>query len=166
MESWVSLGVQYGRGCLCGQPHCLRLSRLLVLPPQGGDLHLSVSEVLNYRHFCNKLWNALRFILRALGDNFVPQPAEKVGGRASLEGWQGRGPAVQVLMASGLQVTPSSPMDAWILSRLAFTANECERGFLSRELSLVTHTLYHFWLHNLCDVYLVSGKLVVPPGTE
>ncbi|XP_076772914.1 valine--tRNA ligase, mitochondrial isoform X2 [Arvicanthis niloticus] len=109
----------------------------------GGDLHLSVSEVLNYRHFCNKLWNALRFILRALGDNFVPQPAEKV--------------------------TPSSPMDAWILSRLAFTANECERGFLSRELSLVTHTLYHFWLHNLCDVYLEAVKPVLssascPPG--
>ncbi|XP_063135160.1 valine--tRNA ligase, mitochondrial isoform X2 [Rattus norvegicus] len=109
----------------------------------GGDLHLSVSEVLNYRHFCNKLWNALRFILRALGDDFVPQPAEKV--------------------------TPSSPMDAWILSRLAFAANECERGFLSRELSLVTHTLYHFWLHNLCDVYLEAVKPVLssapcPPG--
>lgn len=49
-------------------------------------------------------------------------------------------------------------MDAWILSRLAFAAQECERGFLTRELSLVTHTLYHFWLHNLCDVYLVSGR--------
>jgi valyl-tRNA synthetase len=60
-------------------------------------------------------------------------------------------------MPSCWQVTPSSPMDAWILSRLAFAASECERGFLSRELSLVTHTLYHFWLHNLCDVYLVSG---------
>ncbi|XP_029387417.1 valine--tRNA ligase, mitochondrial isoform X2 [Mus pahari] len=109
----------------------------------GGDLHLSVSEVLNYRHFCNKLWNALRFILHALGDNFVPQPAE--------------------------EVTPSSPMDAWILSRLAFAAGECERGFLSRELSLVTHTLYHFWLHNLCDVYLEAVKPVLstvprPPG--
>lgn len=109
----------------------------------GGDLHLSVSEVLNYRHFCNKLWNALRFVLRALGDNFVPQPAE--------------------------EVTPSSPMDAWILSRLAFAASECERGFLSRELSLVTHTLYHFWLHNLCDVYLEAVKPVLssvprPPG--
>lgn len=49
-------------------------------------------------------------------------------------------------------------MDAWILSRLAFAASECEKGFLSRELSLVTHSLYHFWLHNLCDVYLVSGR--------
>lgn len=109
----------------------------------GGNLHLSVSEVLNYRHFCNKLWNALRFILRALGENFVPQPAEKV--------------------------SPSSAMDAWILSRLAFAAHECERGFLSRDLSLVTHSLYHFWLHNLCDVYLEAVKPVLskapcPPG--
>lgn len=109
----------------------------------GGDLHLSVSEVLNYRHFCNKLWNALRFILRALGEDFVPQLAEKV--------------------------SPSSHMDAWILSRLAFAAHECERGFLTQELSLVTHTLYHFWLHNLCDVYLeavkpVLSKVPCPPG--
>ncbi|XP_041490648.1 valine--tRNA ligase, mitochondrial [Microtus oregoni] len=109
----------------------------------GGNLHLSVSEVLNYRHFCNKLWNALRFILRGLGENFVPQPAEKV--------------------------SPSSAMDAWILSRLAFAAHECERGFLSQDLSLVTHTLYHFWLHNLCDVYLeavkpVLSKVPCPPG--
>ncbi|XP_059137489.1 valine--tRNA ligase, mitochondrial [Peromyscus eremicus] len=109
----------------------------------GGDLHLSVSEVLNYRHFCNKLWNALRFVLRALGEDFVPQPAE--------------------------EVCPSSHMDAWILSRLAFAAHECERGFLTRELSLVTHTLYHFWLHNLCDVYLeavkpVLSKVPCPPG--
>lgn len=47
-------------------------------------------------------------------------------------------------------------MDAWVLSCLALAARECERGFLSRELSLVTHSLHHFWLHNLCDVYLVG----------
>lgn len=70
----------------------------------------------------------------------------------------GKGPAVPVLTPACLQVSPSSHMDAWILSRLAFAAHECERGFLTRELSLVTHTLYHFWLHNLCDVYLVSGR--------
>lgn len=55
-----------------------------------------------------------------------------------------------------LQLSPASRMDAWILSCLARTAQDCERGFLTRELSLVTHALHHFWLHNLCDVYLVS----------
>ncbi|XP_069880297.1 valine--tRNA ligase, mitochondrial isoform X1 [Dipodomys merriami] len=101
----------------------------------GGDLHLSVSEVLSCRHFCNKIWNALRFILNALGENFVPQPSE--------------------------ELSPTSPMDAWILSRLALAARECERGFLTQELSLVTHTLHHFWLHNLCDVYLEAVKPVL-----
>nr|XP_036881965.1 valine--tRNA ligase, mitochondrial [Manis javanica] len=96
----------------------------------AGDVHLSVSEVLSSRHFCNKIWNALRFIFNVLGDNFMPQPAE--------------------------ELAPLSPMDAWIMSRLASTARECERGFLARELPLVTHTLHHFWLHSLCDVYLVS----------
>ncbi|XP_070371445.1 valine--tRNA ligase, mitochondrial isoform X2 [Equus asinus] len=109
----------------------------------GGDLHLSVSEVLSSRHFCNKIWNALRFILNALGEKFVPQPAE--------------------------ELSPSSPVDAWILSCLARTARECERGFLTQELSLVTHALHHFWLHNLCDVYLEAVKPVLlhsprPPG--
>ncbi|XP_044794262.2 valine--tRNA ligase, mitochondrial isoform X2 [Bubalus bubalis] len=98
----------------------------------GGDLHLSVSEVLSFRHFCNKIWNALRFILNALGEEFIPQPAE--------------------------ELSPASRMDAWILSCLARTAQDCERGFLARELSLVTHALHHFWLHNLCDVYLEAVK--------
>ncbi|XP_032958434.1 valine--tRNA ligase, mitochondrial [Rhinolophus ferrumequinum] len=109
----------------------------------GGDLHLSVSEVLSSRHFCNKIWNALRFILSVLGRGFVPQPSE--------------------------ELSPSSPMDAWVLSRLARTAHECERGFLTRELPLVAHALHHFWLHSLCDVYLEAVKPVLshaprPPG--
>ncbi|XP_063095318.1 general transcription factor IIH subunit 4 isoform X4 [Cavia porcellus] len=99
---------------------------------QGGDLHLSIPEVLSCRRFCNKIWNALRFILNALGENFVPQPPE--------------------------ELCPSSPMDAWILSCLARATGECERGFLTRELTLVTHTLHHFWLHNLCDVYLSTDS--------
>ncbi|XP_075411443.1 valine--tRNA ligase, mitochondrial isoform X2 [Tenrec ecaudatus] len=101
----------------------------------AGDLNLSVSEVLSSRHFCNKIWNALRFILNSLGEGFVPQPTE--------------------------ELSPSSPMDAWVLSRLALTAAECERGFLARELPLVTHALHHFWLHSLCDVYLEAVKPVL-----
>ncbi|XP_053523369.1 valine--tRNA ligase, mitochondrial isoform X4 [Artibeus jamaicensis] len=98
----------------------------------AGDLHLSVSEVLSSRHFCNKIWNALRFILNVLGEKFTPQPAE--------------------------ELSPSTPMDSWILSRLAHTTRECERGFLTRELPVATHALRHFWLHSLCDVYLEAVK--------
>lgn len=84
MGPWVSLGEGSGQWPLCGgaEPRTP-----LQLPPvhapylhslPGGDLHLSVSEVLSFRHFCNKIWNALRFILNALGEEFIPQPAEEV----------------------------------------------------------------------------------------
>ncbi|XP_007483570.2 valine--tRNA ligase, mitochondrial [Monodelphis domestica] len=102
---------------------------------KGDNINLSVSEVLSSRHFCNKIWNAMRFILNALGDRFVPQPME--------------------------ELSPSSVMDAWILSCLTLTIRECERGFLAQELSLITHALHHFWLHKLCDVYLESVKPVL-----
>lgn len=60
-------------------------SSFLSLP--GGDLHLSVSEVLSFRHFCNKIWNALRFILNALGEKFIPQPLEEVRERRDARSW-------------------------------------------------------------------------------
>lgn len=106
----------------------------------AGDLHLSVSEVLSSRRFCNKVWNALRFIFNVLGENFTPQPSE--------------------------ELSPASPMDAWILSRLARTTQECERGFLTRELPLATHALHHFWLHSLCDVYLEAVKPGLSHGSR
>lgn len=69
----------------------------------AGDLHLSVSEVLSSRHFCNKVWNALRFIFSVLGENFTPQPAEVRGRELPDSGVvcclrKGRGSASQVLL--------------------------------------------------------------------
>lgn len=38
----------------------------------GRDINLDVNRILGYRHFCNKLWNAVKFAMKTLGDNFVP----------------------------------------------------------------------------------------------
>lgn len=78
---------------------------LLIFSFPGGDLHLSVSEVLSCRHFCNKIWNALRFILNVLGEEFTPEPTEEV--TVGLEVWAGEtwlGVDVQLLSAA-----PSPP---------------------------------------------------------
>ncbi|XP_032643733.1 valine--tRNA ligase, mitochondrial isoform X1 [Chelonoidis abingdonii] len=102
---------------------------------QGDDINLDVAMVLSSRHFCNKVWNAIRFTLGALGEGFAPQTPE--------------------------EVCPSSPMDRWILSRLYHTAADCSQRFGEYELHLVTSTIHHFWLHNFCDVYLESVKPVL-----
>ncbi len=42
---------------------------------QGRDINLDIKKVVAYRHWCNKLWNAIKFAMKNLGDNFTPSPA-------------------------------------------------------------------------------------------
>lgn len=46
--------------------------------PPGRDINLDVNRILGYRHFCNKLWNAVKFAMKTLGDNFVPSEKAQV----------------------------------------------------------------------------------------
>ncbi|MGH0128051.1 UNVERIFIED_CONTAM: hypothetical protein FKN15_036096 [Acipenser sinensis] len=105
---------------------------------QGDDINLDVGQVVTARHFCNKIWNAVKFTLGALGDQFEPLPLQ--------------------------EVSPASAVDRWVLSRLHHAAVECERGFEHYEFHAVTVAVHSFWLHSFCDVYLESVKPVLQTG--
>ena len=45
---------------------------------QGRDINLDVKRVVGYRHFCNKIWNAMKFSLNVLGSDYVPSGAQEV----------------------------------------------------------------------------------------
>lgn len=103
---------------------------------QGEDISLSISQVLSCRHFCNKMWQTLRFTLGVLGDNTTP-------------------------VGTLQETTALSSMDRWICSRLYSTVVQCERAFEAYELHAVTSALYSFWVHSLCDVYIECVKPVL-----
>ncbi len=42
------------------------------MPLQGRDINLDINRVVAYRHWCNKLWNAIKFAVLNLGPDFVP----------------------------------------------------------------------------------------------
>uniref|UniRef100_H3B5X3 valine--tRNA ligase n=1 Tax=Latimeria chalumnae TaxID=7897 RepID=H3B5X3_LATCH len=102
---------------------------------QGRDINLDVNRILGYRHFCNKLWNATKFAIRGLGEDFRPESSAQLCGQESL-------------------------VDRWILSRLCHAVQLCDAGFRSYDFPAITTAVYNFWLYELCDIYLECLKPV------
>ncbi|KAM4697001.1 valine--tRNA ligase [Rhinophrynus dorsalis] len=127
-----------------GIPECgtdaLRFA-LCAYTSQGRDINLDVNRILGYRHFCNKLWNATKFAMRGLGDNYTPPDSSATCGQESLT-------------------------DRWILSRLSLAVDLCNTGFQNYDFPAITTATYNFWLYELCDVYLECLKPVFSSSDE
>ena len=126
---------------------------------QGRDINLDVKRVVGYRHFCNKIWNAMRFSLSNLGSEFTPNPAQEVWLDPHTMG-------IPYFLRTSHTTTHSlsqlsgkeTVMDRWILSRLSVAVDDCNRGFAEYDFPLVTSAIYNFWVYELCDVYIESLK--------
>lgn len=120
-----------------GIPECgtdaLRFA-LCAYTSQGRDINLDVLRVQGYRFFCNKMWNATKFVLSNIPSDFKPR--------------------CQPFRLSGVE----SNMDRWLLSRLCSAVEMCQKAFESYDFPLATTALYNFWLYELCDIYLEHSK--------
>ena len=94
----------------------------------GRDIKFDLKRVEGYRNFCNKLWNASRFVLMNL-------ESKKINIQAEL-----------------------SSQDRWILSRLQHVKIEVQKHLSDYRLDLMSQTLYEFVWHDYCDWYLELSK--------
>jgi valyl-tRNA synthetase len=102
------------------------------LATQSRDLRFDMAKVEEYRNFCNKLWNASRYVL---------MNAEN-----------------QNLAAAGAEF---SLADRWIHSRLVDMLGRIEAGFADYRLDAVANALYEFTWHEFCDWYVELSKSVL-----
>jgi valyl-tRNA synthetase len=105
---------------------------LAVMAVPGTDIPFSISRMAGYRAFCNKIWNAVRFLLINLDEAQPPvQEAdiESLRERLTLE-------------------------DRWILSRLEATVQSTGDNLEKFRFHEASHELYHFFWHELCDWYI------------
>ncbi|HPO23964.1 MAG TPA: valine--tRNA ligase, partial [Arenimonas sp.] len=99
------------------------------LATHGRDIKFDMERCGGYKNFCNKLWNAARFVLM------------------NCEGFE----------ASG-QPSPKTDAERWILSRLNHCTGEVQKHFADYRFDLASQALYEFAWNEYCDWFLELAK--------
>lgn len=116
---------------------------LAVMAAPGTDIPFSISRMAGYRAFCNKIWNAGRFLLL----NVEEMPAVSAAEIAQL--WR----------AGELQLE-----DRWMLSRLQRIIADTNQNLETFRFHEASNEIYHFFWHEFCDWYIelikasITGK--------
>jgi valyl-tRNA synthetase len=104
---------------------------IAALATHGRDIKFDLERAEGYKNFCNKLWNAARFVLMNVGDFGV---------------------------SPGARLAPATDAEHWILSRLDATIREVDAQFEAYRFDLAAQALYEFTWNDYCDWFLEFSK--------
>ena len=106
------------------------------LASTGRDINFDVGRIEGYRNFCNKLWNATRFVMMKIeGHNL-----------------------------SHSNVSHMTVFDRWIGSSLQATERKVAEAIGSYRLDLASQAIYEFVWNEYCDWYLELTKPILAEG--
>ncbi|OGT23695.1 MAG: valine--tRNA ligase [Gammaproteobacteria bacterium RIFCSPHIGHO2_12_38_15] len=100
------------------------------------DINFDLARVEGYRHFCNKLWNAARFVFLNIENTKPLAPKEY------------------------------HFIDRYILSQLQSTIKSCHQHLKNYRFDLLANTLYDFVWNEYCDWYLELSKPILNDNTN
>ncbi|KAK9422004.1 putative valine--tRNA ligase [Seiridium unicorne] len=107
----------------------------------GGDINFDIKVMHAYRKFCNKIYQATKYVLGKLDQGYTPPSTGKLTGKESLA-------------------------EQWILHKMNQTVKEVNEAMLNREFNAATTTIYTYWYNLLCDVFIENSKAIIQEGAE
>ena len=123
------------------------------LASPGRDIKFDLSRCDGYRNFCNKLWNATRFVLMNVeGHDLALDHEQKAGGVCAVPAGEAR--------------LKFSFADRWIVSQLQRLEQEVEQHFIDYRFDLLAQGIYKFIWDEFCDWYLEIAKVEIQTGDE
>jgi valyl-tRNA synthetase len=123
---------QYPQGIAAHGTDALRLTFAALASPSR-EIRFDLARVAGYRNFCNKLWNAARYVTLAVGEQSAPAAAE----------------------------ADFSVADRWIRSRFGRTLASVESAYRDYRFDFAASALYEFAWYDFCDWYLELTKPVL-----
>jgi len=105
------------------------------LATTGRDVRFDLKRIEGYRNFCNKLWNAARFIIM------------------NTEGVK--------LLAKKPNPANMSLADIWIQGKLHSVIKSVEKNITNYRIDLIAHSLYDFVWNDYCNWYLELSKSIL-----
>lgn len=104
----------------------------------SNDISLAISRVETFRKFCNKIYQATKFLLARLPNGFVPPKTSDFTGNETIQ-------------------------DKWILTQLSLTSQIVNDSFEQRDFMKACNEIYKFW-YLICDNYIEYFKFVSTRG--